>query len=152
MPKAAPTPCSATKMKRSIAFRRSYEYLQANSHFIKNRSRTTGKGTLREIIQERVQHADRILNQIVERARLYVPASDPSRRQQYPHLYGSGSIHQASRKSLKQLTQALFPAMFSQLDNDDHKRRQSKYRRTPQYKRITIMLRKSTVLFIVFYI
>lgn len=56
-------------MKRSIAFRRSYEYLQANSHFIKNRSRTTGKGTLREIIQERVQHADRILNQIVERAR-----------------------------------------------------------------------------------
>lgn len=41
------------------------EYLQANSHFIKNRSRTTGKGTLREIIQERVQHADRILNQIV---------------------------------------------------------------------------------------
>lgn len=49
-------------MKRSIAFRRSYEYLQANSHFIKNRSRTTGKGTLREIIQERVQHADRILN------------------------------------------------------------------------------------------
>lgn len=58
------------------------EYLQANSHFIKNRSRTTGKGTLREIIQERVQHADRILNQIVERARQYVPASDPSRRQQ----------------------------------------------------------------------
>lgn len=48
-------------MKRSIAFRRSYEYLQANSHFIKNRSRTTGKGTLREIIPERDQHADRIL-------------------------------------------------------------------------------------------
>lgn len=58
------------------------EYLQANSHFIKNRSRTTGKGTLREIIQERVQRADRILNHIVERARQYVPASDPSRRQQ----------------------------------------------------------------------
>lgn len=29
--------------------------------------------------------------------------------------------------------------MFSQLDNDGHKRRQSKYRRTPQYKRITII-------------
>ena len=58
------------------------EYLQANSHFIKNRSRTTGKGTLREIIQERVQRADRIMNHIVERARQYVPASDPSRQQQ----------------------------------------------------------------------
>lgn len=29
--------------------------------------------------------------------------------------------------------------MFSQLDNDGHKSRQSKYRRTPQYKRITII-------------
>lgn len=55
------------------------DYLQNNSNFLKNRSRTTGNGALRQMIQEKTNHANLIFAQIQEKARRTIPASAPSR-------------------------------------------------------------------------
>ena len=55
------------------------DYLQNNSNFLKNRSRTTGNGALRQMIQEKTNHANLIFDQIQEKARRTIPVSAPSR-------------------------------------------------------------------------